>query len=70
MICFRTAGLPLTYAFLPDSTHARRATDFLAIMADPNHQEHATMIEWVGGAFDPTAFDYHAINARFSTITP
>ncbi len=39
-------------------------------MADPKHDEHASMLEWVGGAFDPTAFDYDAVDARFSTITP
>lgn len=31
--------------------------DFLAIITDPAHPEHAAMLEWVGGAFDPTKFD-------------
>lgn len=29
----------------------------LAVLADPTDEEHASMREWVGGAFDPEAFD-------------
>ena len=29
---------------------------FLAVIADPDHEEHAAMLEWAGGAFDPTRF--------------
>lgn len=29
----------------------------LAVLADPADEEHASMREWVGGAFDPEAFD-------------
>jgi hypothetical protein len=43
--------------------------DSLAIIADPSHEEHANMLEWVGGAFDPTAFNYSAISRRFDSIT-
>ena len=31
--------------------------DFLAAIADPDHDEHDSMLEWVGGRFDPGAFD-------------
>jgi len=31
--------------------------DMLAVLADPADGEHASMVEWVGGAFDPQAFD-------------
>ena len=44
--------------------------DFLAIIADPKHEEHNSMVEWVGGAFDPTAFDYETVSERFAAITP
>jgi hypothetical protein len=44
--------------------------DFLAILADPKHEEHQSMLEWIGGAFDPTTFDDRAVDARFSLITP
>jgi hypothetical protein len=28
----------------------------LEVLADPNHEEHAELLEWVGGRFDPEAF--------------
>jgi hypothetical protein len=31
--------------------------DFLEAIADPKHEQHADLPEWVGGAFDPEAFD-------------
>lgn len=31
--------------------------NLLAMLADPTHEEHASMLEWVGGTFDPDAFD-------------
>jgi hypothetical protein len=34
----------------------------LAILADPSHEEHEEMLEWVGGAFDPEAFALKAID--------
>ena len=36
--------------------------EFLAAIGDPNHDEHDSMLEWVGGAFDPEGFDLNAIN--------
>jgi hypothetical protein len=30
---------------------------FLAAISDPNHPEHESMLEWVGGDFDPEAFE-------------
>jgi hypothetical protein len=30
---------------------------FLAAIADPDHPEHESRLEWVGGEFDPEAFD-------------
>ena len=29
----------------------------LEILQDPEHQEHEEMLEWLGGSFDPEAFD-------------
>ncbi|XXF76751.1 plasmid pRiA4b ORF-3 family protein [Myxococcaceae bacterium GXIMD 01537] len=34
--------------------------DLLEILRDPTHEEHAEMLEWVGGAFDPEAFELEA----------
>ena len=42
--------------------------EFLAILADPAHEEHADMLRWAGGSFDPTAFDPEATNALLKTI--
>ncbi len=35
--------------------------ELLAILNDPTHEEHDSMPEWVGGAFDPVAFDPKAV---------
>ncbi|MBN1995427.1 MAG: DUF1186 domain-containing protein [Anaerolineae bacterium] len=37
--------------------------DFLAAIKDPHHDEHQDMLEWVGGEFDPEAFDPDEVNA-------
>ena len=31
--------------------------DFLEAIADPENEAHEDMLEWVGGKFDPEAFD-------------
>ena len=31
--------------------------DLLEILADPSHEEHDNLTEWVGGKFDPETFD-------------
>jgi Plasmid pRiA4b ORF-3-like protein len=36
--------------------------DFLEAINDPTHPEHADYIEWVGGDFDPEAFDLEMVN--------
>jgi hypothetical protein len=35
----------------------------LDVLADPTDPEHAELLEWVGGEFDPDAFDLAATNA-------
>lgn len=37
--------------------------EFLEAIRDPTHEEHDAMLQWCGGAFDPTAFDLNDINA-------
>lgn len=37
--------------------------DLLDILADPAHPEHEERLEWLGGPFDPDAFDRDAVNA-------
>jgi hypothetical protein len=41
---------------------------FLAALADPAHPEHDAMREWVGGAFDPAAFDAAAIDRALAGL--
>lgn len=31
--------------------------ELLDVLRDPTHEEHESMLEWLGGPFDPTAFD-------------
>jgi hypothetical protein len=34
----------------------------LEAIRDPNHPEHEELLEWIGGEFDPEAFDLDRIN--------
>ena len=40
--------------------------DFLAALANPNDPEHDELKAWIGGEFDPAAFDLHEVNQRLS----
>jgi hypothetical protein len=42
--------------------------EFLAAIKNPAHEEHTTMREWIGGSFDPAAFDLTDINERLAEI--
>jgi hypothetical protein len=42
--------------------------EFLTAIRDPTHQEHANLLRWIGGSFDPTAFDLAEVNARLAEI--
>jgi len=37
--------------------------EFLAAIQDPKHEEHDSMLEWIGGQFDPEAFDVQDADA-------
>jgi tetratricopeptide (TPR) repeat protein len=41
---------------------------FLEVMANPKDPEHAEMLEWYGGDFDPTAFTCDDINAMLAPV--
>ncbi|MFE1521508.1 plasmid pRiA4b ORF-3 family protein [[Kitasatospora] papulosa] len=41
--------------------------NFLEAITDPGHEEHDELLEWVGGAFDPSQFDVKDINKRLAT---
>lgn len=40
--------------------------EFLEALGDPSHPEHEHLKAWIGGAFDPAAFDVEDVNARLS----
>jgi hypothetical protein len=42
--------------------------ELLEVLADPEHEEHESMLEWVGGAFDADRFDLAAVNETLSLI--
>jgi hypothetical protein len=38
--------------------------EFLEAIADPENERHDELLEWIGGEFDPEAFDVAAVNAE------
>jgi hypothetical protein len=42
--------------------------DFLEAIRDPKHEEHEEYLEWIGGEFDPEAFDLDAVNKRLRNL--
>jgi hypothetical protein len=41
---------------------------FLEAITDPEHEEHDSYLEWVGGNFDPAAFDMDAVNEQLRQL--
>jgi len=42
--------------------------DFLDAIRNPAHEEHASMLAWIGGGFDPLTFNLDETNERLSEI--
>ena len=42
--------------------------DLLDVLANPEHEEHENLLDWVGGTFDPTQFDLVAVNVALQHI--
>lgn len=42
--------------------------NFLEAIRDPSHDEHEEYLTWVGGKFDPEAFDLDEVNARLRNM--
>ena len=42
--------------------------DFLKAVQNPGHKSHEEMVEWVGGSFDPEAFDIEAVNRELAAV--
>lgn len=43
-------------------------TEFLEAIGDPEHPEHESMLEWVGGEFDPERFDSDEVNGCLARL--
>jgi hypothetical protein len=41
---------------------------FLEAIQDPDHEEHDSYLEWVGGEFDPEAFDLEEVNQALDAL--
>ena len=42
--------------------------DLLEIIKDPDNEEYEEMMDWLGGEFDPEAFDLDSINQRLRSL--
>ncbi len=42
--------------------------EFLEAIDDPEHEEHAAMLTWVGGVFNPDGFDVTMVNRRLRRL--
>ena len=40
----------------------------LEILADPQHEEHGDIAEWIGDDWDPEAFDREEINHKLARV--
>lgn len=38
----------------------------LEALADPDHEDHEQMVEWIGPRFDAEAFDVSLVNSKFA----
>lgn len=43
---------------------------FLEAIRDPSHPDHEFLLEWVGGEFDPEAFDIVEVNRVLASRSP
>ena len=43
-------------------------SEFLDAIQNKDHDQHEEMLEWVGGEFDPEAFDLDAVNKELATV--
>ncbi len=42
--------------------------ELLVALSDPDHEEHDAMLEWIGGKFDPNAFDAATIDRALKRL--
>lgn len=44
--------------------------NMLEILSDPGHEEYDSTVEWIGGQFDPEAFDIERVNHALRRLRP
>jgi hypothetical protein len=42
--------------------------EFLEAIHDPRHEQYEEMLEWIGGGFNPEAFDLAAVSKRLAAV--
>ncbi len=42
--------------------------DLLIALSDPEHEDHEMLLEWVGGKYDPDAFDVEKVDRRLKRL--
>ena len=42
--------------------------EFLDAISDPDHEEHAERLEWIGGAFDPPTADLQGVTKAVDSL--
>ena len=42
--------------------------DFLEAIADPDHEQHAESVTWIGGDFDPAAVDVERLAGDLAAL--
>lgn len=42
--------------------------NFLAAIADPGHQDHEDLLDWIGGSFDAETFDVGKVNSELKRL--
>jgi hypothetical protein len=42
--------------------------DFLDAIQDPAHESHEELLEWIGGEFDPEAFNAEVVNKELAAL--
>lgn len=45
-------------------------SELLRVLADPDDDDHADLLEWLGGGFDPEPFDLKVVNERLRFLRP
>ena len=52
---------------VPSTTRLGKFHEMLQV-ASPTHPEHESMLEWIGGEFNPEEFDLSVVNRVLTTL--